>query len=116
MANLSGTREGPHHYRQQGQHLAAALTALSLICLTWLAIITVQATGKQGKMHRSLVVLLWVSCTLGKGREGTAGFGRPFQGQLWLMDKWPWLCLVGSCGFTPLGRAGSLQRVLLALL
>lgn len=27
MANLSGTREGPHHYRQQGQHLSAALTA-----------------------------------------------------------------------------------------
>lgn len=27
MANLCGTREGPHHYRQQGQHLPAALTA-----------------------------------------------------------------------------------------
>lgn len=27
MANLCATREGLHHYRQQGQHLSAALTA-----------------------------------------------------------------------------------------
>lgn len=43
--------------------------SLSLICLPWPAIITVQGTRKGRKMQRSLTALLQVCCcTLGQGR------------------------------------------------
>lgn len=50
-----------------------SLSPLSLICLPCPAIITVQETVKEGTTQRSLAAPLWVSRTLGKGREGTAG-------------------------------------------
>lgn len=66
-----------------------SLSPLPLICLPWLTIITVQETGKEGKMQRSLAAPLWVSSALGKEstwRGSTdRGGGRPCR------------CVVGIC-------------------
>lgn len=57
-----------------------SLFPMSLICLPWPVIITVQENGKEGKMQRSPEALLRVSRALGKGREDTAGFAWPAPG------------------------------------
>lgn len=120
MATLCATGEVLHHYRQQGQHLSAAFMA-PVTYLSDMAGNNYSAGSWEARENAEepcgpALALLHS----GKRQRGHCRVWLAIPGSALADGQMAMPVLDGHCGFTPLGRAGSLpvqavQRVLLVL-
>ena len=111
MANLRparcGAGEGPHHYRQQGQHLPAALSP-PVTYLSAMAGDNYSAGNGEGRENAKEPH--GPASGLPHSGERQRGHSRVRPPGLRAMagqgGRWPCPCMMSACCFTSLGRGG----------